>query len=354
MGEWDDEQQASLFDALLSDADKWHMPPRAQARRAAEVDDTVAADLALVVSLRETQPSRHELESARARIGQRLAEVMYAEPAPATRLQQARTWLRAVTSPPVASARTVAARAAAFHVQGERREWLFGALRRMSLTMVALLTLFFGLVAGASVASAHALPESPLYVIKRAEEATLLVLSWTDDSKGQTLTMIANHRLVEAAAEADQRRTSEARSLLGEFDGALSQLIDLTAHAQSTHEDASVLARAIQTTLETEQSIASHAAAHGEASFAQATSASVLAAQAHVAHAGVTLPKDAHQNNGHGGGQGNDQGKPAQTPGPKATHTPNSGSQGSQPTPTATPSSSAPQQKPGSGAGAGG
>lgn len=358
MGELDDEQQAYLFDTLLSDADKWHMPPHAQSRRAAETDETVADDLALVAALRELQPSRNELSSARARVGQRLAEAMRAEPAAPSRLQSARAWLRAVTSPPIlasrVAARTGAPAVAAHQTAEERRERLVSGLRRLSAFGLALLVVIISLLAGASAASAHALPESPLYMVKRAEESTLLAFSWTDDSKGQTLTMIANHRIVEAAAEAGQRHTPEACSLLNEFDSALSQLIDLTAHAQATHEDTSVLARAIQATLETEQSVATQAATHGESTFAQATTASAQAATAHLARAGIELPKKSRQNNGQHNGQGNGQGsdqnngqsstptESSQTPTPKATHVSNGASSSSQATPVATAGSATP------------
>lgn len=364
MGELDDNQQARLFDALLSDAEQWHTPPRAQARRAAETDEAVAQDLSLIVALRDVKPGRDEAEFARARIAQRLAAVMRAEPGPAPatkRPQGARAWLRALTAPPATSARRVTASpaspAAALAQQDSApgtRSRVGETLGRLAMVAVALLVLGFGLLAGASVALAHALPESPFYGVKRAEESTLLALSWTDDSKGATLTMIANHRITEAGAEADLRHSAEAHALLGEFDTAFAQLIDLTAHAKSMHEDTTTLARAVQTTLETEQAIATQAATHGHSSFAQAAQASVQAAAAHIQQVGIELPDatgNGKNNNDHGKGAGsnganssNDKtgsngansssGKPQQTPSTTATHTPHSSPGNAQSTPT--------------------
>ena len=354
MGELDDNQQARLFDALLSDAEQWHTPPRAQARRAAETDETVAEDLSLIVALRDVKPARDEAEFARARVAQRLAAVMRSEPGPlpvVTQPQGARAWLRALTAPPATTARRVTAGPASARARHdaapEQRSRIGETLGRLAMVAVALLVVGFGLLAGASVASAHALPESPFYGVKRAEESTLLALSWTDDSKGATLTMIADHRIVEAGAEADLHHSAEAHALLGEFDTAFAQLIDLTAHAQSAHEDTSTLARAVQTTLETGQSVATQAATHGHPTFAQAANASAQAAAAHIQQAGIKLPDKSGNSKGKGNGAGNNgassnaggansnSGKPQQTPGAAATHTPHASSNA---TPSATPS----------------
>lgn len=343
MGELDENQQARLFDALLSDAEKWNTAPRAQARRAADTDDVVAEDLSLIVSLREVRLPRSETEFARARVGQRLANMMQAEPGPPPvvgRVQSARAWLRAVTAPPARAARVTAPQ----RPQDQRDQRgapaayspIGATLRRAAAFAAVAMVAACVSLAGASVASAHALPESPLYGVKRAEETTLLALAWNDESKGQTLAMIANHRLTEAAAEADQRRNTEARALLGEFDTAMGKLIDLTAHAQAIHEDSSDLASAVQATLEAERNTAAQAAAHGETAFAEAANASMRAAKAHIQQAGIELPgksgqnngnKGSGQNNGKGSSQGSNSGRPTPpvsvTPG--ATHTPHTG-----------------------------
>lgn len=348
MGELDENQQARLFDALLNDAEKWNTAPRAQARRAAETDETVAENLSLIVSLREVSLPRSETEFARSRVGQRVADLMRSEPAPppSTRAQSARAWLRAVTSPPARAARVTTP-------QRQRRsaatQPIGATLRRLSAFAAVAMTLAFVLLAGGSVASAHALPESPFYSVKRAEEATLLALAWNDDSKGQTLAMIANHRITEATTEVSQRHSAEARALLGEFDTALGQLIDLTAHAQVTHENASNLASAVLTTLDAERNAAAQATAHGDAAFAAAANASVAAAKAHIQRAGIELPGKSGQNNGNnkGSGQNNDKGsgqnssagKPQQTPSAGATHTPHAGSGGGNAPSATTPTS---------------
>jgi len=338
MGEMDENQQTRLFDTLLNEAEKWNTAPRAQARRAVEADQTVADDLSLIVALREMKPPRSETEFARARVGQRLANLMSAEPMTPPATSRARAWLRAVTSPPARAARPTAPPAVRTTGAPAMEQPLGVALRRISALAAVALTIAFVLLAGASVASAHALPESPFYSVKRAEEATLLALAWNDESKGQTLAMIANHRITEAVAEADQRHNAEAHLLLGEFDTALGSLIDLTAHAQATHEDTRALVSAVQTTLEAERNAAAQARAHGELAFAAEANASVAAATAHIQRVGVPIHVKSGQDNsnkgnnskgsGQNNGPGSTTGKPEQTPGVSATHTPHTGQSG--------------------------
>lgn len=364
MSEMDDQQQARLFDALLNDADRWNTAPHAQARRAAEMDETVAEDLAFVAALRAVAPSRPEAAAARERIAQRLAQLMREEPGHTTaaRLRGPRAWLRAVTAPPIRAARNRVTPRIAITAPPAR-------VGRVAAFTGAALVLIVTLLACASVAAGQALPESPLYGLKRAEETLQLDLAMTDGSKGATLQMIASHRLAEATAEADQRRPDEARALLSQFDATLYQLITLTAHAQTSHEeDAASLARAVLVTLTAEQQSAAHATAQGESTFAAAIAASAHAAEARIQQAGVSLPttpsqSGAGQNTGAGannggtgansggagasggggkgsnsGGKGNNSGGAHATPTPKPTHTPRAGeSEGTTPTTPITP-----------------
>lgn len=345
MSDLDDHQQGQLFDALLSDADRWNMAPSAQARRAAETDATVADDLALVAALRELAPARSETEAARTRVAQSLAEVMRAEPGRAAggRLRGARAWLRAVTAPPARVARSFATPLLANEATTARsangaRRGRAAAFGAMALIIIAML------LGGATVASAQSLPESPLYNLKRAEETLQLDFATTDSAKGAALETIATHRLTEAVAEADQHRDTEARALLQEFDAALSQMIDLTAQAQSEHENAGAIANAVQTLLTAEENSAARATKRGELAFAAAAMAGAQAAHAHIQAAGVTLPGSPSQNgaghgagsssNGKGSGKGSNSGKGSgssaqPTVEPKPTHTPRSDNSGS-------------------------
>lgn len=344
MSEMDEQQQARLFDALLNDADRWNTAPHAQARRAAESDETVAEDLAFVAELRAVTPSRPETEAARERIAQRLAQLMREEPGHTTaaRLRGPRAWLRAVTAPPARATRNRVTPRIAITAP-PARVGRVTAFAGMALILVVML------LAGASVAAAQALPESPLYGLKCAEEMLQLDLAMTDESKGAALQTIASHRLAEAVAEADQRHPNEARALLSQFDATLYQLITLTAHAQASHEgDATSLARAVQVTLATEQQSAAHATAQGEISFAAAIAASAQTAQARIQQAGVSLPNPPSQsgagpnsggagaNSGgkgntsggagnNSGGKGNNSGGAHATPTTKPTHTPRVG-----------------------------
>jgi uncharacterized membrane protein YgcG len=351
MSDLNDSQQARLFDALLSDADRWNTAPSAQARRAAETDATVADDLALVAALRNLTPPRAETEAVRARIGMRLAQVMHAEPArpAAGRLSSARAWLRAVTAPPARTPRRTTPKLAS---EGpSARRWLDGVRPGRAAALGAATLVIIGmLLTGASVASAQALPESPLYNVKRAEETLQLDFAMTDTAKGATLTLIASRRLTEAVAEADLRRETEARALLQEFNAALSQMIDLTAQAQNEHEDTRALASAVQALLTAEENSAARAKAHGELGFAAAAASGAQAAHAHIKSVGITLPRSPAQNGagsaGQGTGAGNSKGSssggkgsssggkgsngsPQPTVEPKPTHTPHTGNSGS-------------------------
>lgn len=332
MSEPPQNQQERLFDAFLDESVRFHIPPLPQSRRAAEMDEDVAADLALIAALQQVNPGRHEREGAYTRVGERIAKLMAAESSPAGGADKkgARAFLRAVTAPPVLTAR-----------QPAIRQRALDALRRTSILVAALLVAATAALAGASVASAHALPDSPLYTVKRAEEQLLWAVAWTDESKGQTLTVIAGHRLHEATAEADQRHTAEALRLVGNLNTTLGSLVTLTAQVQHAHKDTTALTGDIRTMLDAEQTIAAQAATHGETDFAKALSDSMQTVHAQIATAGVTLPKAPHQgSNGQNNGDG--QGKPQQTPTPKPTHTPRtdsgSGSPQGKPTPIVTPS----------------
>jgi len=338
--ELDDLRRERLFDSLLSAGDHWHMPLDAQAERAADTDAGVAEDLALLAQLRALQTGREETEFARARIARQLDELLYAEPMGAEAAQplDAHDWmrsrLRALTAPPadeLAAARRSAERQAADRAARlARRQAITRVVAGHTATLVgAALLLVCATLTGVSAAAARALPESPLYAVKRAEETTLLAISWGDVSRGQTLNMIANHRLTEAASEADLHRIPEAHSLLHQFDSTFTELITLTRHAQAQHEDTSSLTSGIQATVVSEQSIGATASAHGEVSFAAAVTSSAQSAMTQMQAAGIgTNPGHSHDhsNNGNHNGAGNGNGSPAQTPTPKPTHTPRTGS----------------------------
>lgn len=338
--ELDDLRRERLFDSLLSAGDRWHLTLNTQAERAADTDAGVAEDLALLAQLRALQTGREETEFARARIARQLDELLYAEPMGAEAVQplDAHDWmrsrLRALTAPPadkLAAARQRAEQQAATReAQLARRQAISRVVVGRTATLVgAALLLVCATLTGVSAAAARALPESPLYAVKRAEETTLLAISWGDISRGQTLNMIANHRLTEAASEADLHRVPEARSLLREFDSTFTELITLTRHAQAQHEDTSALTSGIQATVASEQSIGVTASAHGEVSFAAAVTSSAQSAMTQMQAAGIgTNPGHSqdHSNNGNHNGAGNGIGSPAQTPTPKPTHTPRTGS----------------------------
>lgn len=338
MRDTDEQALAALFDRLLDDADAHAVPLRTQARRAGERAAGVADDLALLAALREVAPLPREVEAARKRVGARLADALLAEVATpaktvaAAPLTQATQATRATGAAGAARPRLrLVSQSEAPQPPVTRRA--AHPLRRLALVAAILLAATGGL-AGVSNAAAQALPESPLYGVKRAEESVSLTLARTDVGRGQVLGVIAQHRLGEAAAEADQRRGDEARSLLTQFDAALRQLITLTAQAQAHHEDTGPLTQVIQETLQDAQSAQRHAAQRGDTSFAQATQASMAAAGTQLQSAGVTLPSSAATDQPPRGGPG----AATRTPGAKMTHTPGDGNgEGGKPVETPNP-----------------
>lgn len=289
------------------------------------------------------------------RIAGELEKLMRAEPDGAPALSSAtHGWLRAVTSPPML------VRQAA-----QRRARAIAALQRFGTIAVAVLVVAMATLASASGAAARALPESPLYTVKLAEEATLMGLSWNDESKGQTLLMIASHRLGDSAQEADQRHTVQAHRLMTEFRTTLTQAVDLAAHAKAMHEDTSALTSGIQSTLDEASTLASQASQRGDTDYSAAALASVASVSAYVGQVGITLPPKSSSGKGHdgkgngsdhNGDQGGNQNGGQSTPDPKSTHVTQGegGAATSTPQtpeatstkPTATPSNTTPTARP--------
>jgi len=100
-----------------------------------------------------------------------------------------------------------------------------------------------------SVAAASALPGSPLYALKRTQESVALAIAPSDQTRGDVLLTIAENRLNEARSAAESGHTSEAKSLVAEFDGTMQQAIALAARMRAHHEPTSKFLSGIDATL---------------------------------------------------------------------------------------------------------
>ena len=150
--------------------------------------------------------------------------------------------------------------------------------RQRWLTLVACAAMFLLLLMGGwalTNASAGALPGSPLYAMKRANEDFHLRIAWSSQMRSQMLAQIAANRLAEARAEAARHNNAQALSLMKESDEATAQLINLAITLRSRHEDDTDVQRALATTLRAEYDALTQAQSDGQSAFAQALSLSV-------------------------------------------------------------------------------
>lgn len=270
MREADDLEHALRFAELLDAAEARQARPRVRPSQAPYLPHDLGVDVELVGRLRSVTPSTRELATARAHVAQQLAEAMRMELDDTAPMPVAlRSSLRLVS--PTGDDAATERRA----TRQPRSGSIWVGMRRIGLVAAVLFILCAGLFSGLSAAAASALPESSLYGVKRADEATLLAVAWNDSLRGQALATIAGHRLNEAAAEADAGRMIPARTLLGQFDSAVSQMVTLTASVQSRHQDASALVTSLRQTLQAEQAADHHARSKGQASFDAALQASV-------------------------------------------------------------------------------
>lgn len=198
---------------------------------------------------------------------------------------------------------------------------------------------------GAGRAAAAALPDDPLYGVKLAQEWVALETATSDGRRGVVYTVLADHRLTEAAAEADRGSTPLVARLLAEYDIDLRQAISISAEMAARGEDNSQVLAAVASELARAVRIQNAAAVHGEDGFARSLGQSLQdnlqVIQSHQlklphsnnpgdqhAHPGGT-PTPAPGSGGHGNpGHGNQTPTPGtdQPPGPpNPTPTPHGG-----------------------------
>lgn len=168
--------------------------------------------------------------------------------------------------------------------------------RQRWLTLAACAAMFLLLLMGGwafNNAAAGALPGSPLYAMKRANEDFHLRIAWSSQMRGQMLAQIAANRLAEARAEAARDNNAQALSLMQESDEATTQLINLAITLHSRHEDDTDVQRALATTLRVEYDALNQAQSDGQSAFAQALSLSVADQQQVMSASNIAPPTGA-------------------------------------------------------------
>ncbi len=144
-----------------------------------------------------------------------------------------------------------------------------GRWRSIALAAAVLLVCALGIWQTLNAASV-ALPGSPLYAVKRGTEWIAVTSAWSDRRRGEVLASIAAQRLAEARAVAARHNDALVRSLTGELNSTMHDLILLTAHMKAKHEDTTVVVRALARDLGAEYAALQLARQSGQTVLAQA------------------------------------------------------------------------------------
>jgi hypothetical protein len=289
-------ERESRFDWCLGEIDSGRLTLDQCLQRYATADPKLAQALRTAYALRRVTLPETRLAQARVR-GQLMAAIAR-ESGPD---ESPRASVAALPHPARSGARPWAHRTGV-------------TLARAAAIAAAVLLLCATVGWGLTNAAAAALPGDPLYGVKRAQEALALDTALSDTSRGQTLAAIADHRLTEAAAEADRSNNAQASALAGEFSGDLQQVIALSAAMTQKDEDNRAVLAALATELARAAQAQASAASHGHAGLSQALDADLQAAHQGIDDHHLKLPND------HGrGGPGP---QPTETPGPRDHPTP--------------------------------
>jgi hypothetical protein len=282
------------------------LPPSDDLHEELAMSDAPTADMGLARILRELPLPPGEVTAAREQVWARLLEDIARDnaPPPGTKftplIRTARKETYAYESPPAAAP-----------AWQEGDSWDTAYRARRLLLIVAMLLVFVVTGVGVSLASASALPSSPLYGVKRAEEWLELHTAWSDQRRGDALLAIASHRLAEAEAESEAGNGDSVHSLVQELDGTVTEAIDLAASMISKHEDATAITAGLERVLNDENTVQSQAQQQGHQALAttlgELHGRQLAAIQSHH----LNLPHSTPGN--HAGGNGN---------GPHATQTP--------------------------------
>lgn len=292
----------------------------------------VAELLRSAVALRAVSLAPAEVRAAHRRVGHLLTREMVEEPE------------RASLSMGFAHPRQP-------HVMRDSSQWASQWARWWMLAGAAALLIGVLVSMGASTAAASALPGSPLYGLKRGEEALALRTAWSDERKGQVLLTIASHRLDEVRRLAG-RNNAEALRLTSELDATIHEAIRLVVAMNAKGEDSGRIAAGLAHTLDVESATQRAVRANGPPDLAQALQKAADGEQQaihdqHVVLPDIERPRDhptptsgaATAPAGHGGGKPDATPIPAGQPTPTASDKNGNGKgggngKGTHPTPT--------------------
>lgn len=314
-----------FFDRLLNDAASGRRTPAECLSVCQRRHPELVEPLRLAITLHSLSPDVAELDIARTNIRHRLDTLLDQE---------------SVTRTP---APWVAARSVK-QARWSNRRWL-----PLALCAAILMAVFVGNWVLAAV-SAEALPGSPLYAVKRAEEDIQLRMAWSSQARGDVLSSIAMHRLEEARAEASQGDTSQALTLMKEANAATNQLVYLVVTLHRQHQDVDSLKHALARTLHAEYDALAQARKQGQAALAQALAANVAEQQQTLSASNISVPQLTTPMPGlppaatlpPQATQPADPARGTPTPGPKPKHTPTATPSHPTPPPHRTPGSPTP------------
>lgn len=254
-----------LFDALLNDATTGKRTP-AECLALCEVQNPeLVSSLKLALLVRTVTLDDSERELARAKVRQRLTAVL--DSAESTRLES-----RSDVISPARSAR-------------RRMVWM----RQLAVVAAALAFVVLGTWL-LTDAAANALPGSPLYAIKRADEAVELTFAWSNQMRGEVLAQIALHRLSEARAEAASHHTTRAVALMGESNAATQQLIDLAIATKTRTAHDGIINDSLTKTLQAEYAALAQAQSDGQTWLAQLLLHNVSDQQSALSAGNISIP----------------------------------------------------------------
>lgn len=214
----------------------------------------------LAQSIREIPFPAGEVEGARERVGAMLAAAMAEQVAEPTH--------RPHTTPRRASGR---------------------ALLR-GLVAAAALMILLSFTVGLSRAASTALPSSPLYGVKRAEEWLALSTAWSDQRRGDVLVVIARRRLDELTRAAASGDVAHARSLAKEYQSDVLSIIQLDGVMAAHHEDTHGLSVQLVSILTAQQSALQAVARAGDRELTDGLREAGRAAQAALDRNHILLP----------------------------------------------------------------
>lgn len=158
------------------------------------------------------------------------------------------------------------------------------------LTAAATLMVFITLAVGVSRASASAMPSSPLYALKRAEEWAALNTAWSDQRCGDVLVVMARRRLDEAIQESTAGHKQRAQSLVQEYQSDVVAIADLVGRMTTQHENTRPLVAQLASVLSAQQEATHAADQSGDSTFVDALSAAGRASQAAIDENRILLP----------------------------------------------------------------